>query len=87
VSLPDRYRAQCVTSNGANVIAVTPIGGAKVLNPSPFASWGLHLLDQNMFLGNLVAIVKEQAAEWAKSHPAPGRRKKHHRAAPRGGLG
>jgi hypothetical protein len=87
VSLPDRYRAQCVTSNGANVLEVTPTGGAKVLNPSPVSTWGLHLLDQNMFLGNLVAIVKQQATEWATRHPAVGRPKNHHPAPPRSGLG
>ena len=87
VSLPGRYRAQCVTSNGANVLEVTAINGAKVLTPSPSPTWGLHLLDQNMFLGNLVAIVKEQASEWARAHLAVSRPKTHHPAPPRGGRG
>jgi hypothetical protein len=30
--------------------------------------WGLHLLDANIALGNLIAIVKREAAAFAFDH-------------------
>ena len=35
---------------------------AETLGPS----WGLHLVDINLFLGNLVPIVQSQAAAYLK---------------------
>lgn len=56
----DRYKASCVRSGGAHVLMVTPIGKSKVLKPSPTAQWGLHLLDVNLPLGDLVDVVRAQ---------------------------
>ena len=56
----DRYRAQCVKSGKAHVLMVKPIGKSMKLLPSPSESWGLHLLDLNLPLGNLIDIVRSQ---------------------------
>ena len=50
----DRYTGRCETRNGANVLMLEPIGNARKLNPSPDDTWGLHLADGNIALGELV---------------------------------
>jgi len=64
-SEPGGYRARCAFTNGANVLEVSPLGGAQVPHPSPDATWGLHLLDANIELGNLIAVVEREAAAFA----------------------
>ncbi len=64
---PGAYSARCVTVNGATVLEVAPRDGAPTPMPSPSATWGLHLLDANIALGNLVAIVKSEAAAFVRS--------------------
>jgi hypothetical protein len=54
---PGHYNARCVTANDANVLMVSDQDGAIHLHPSPDASWGLHLADVNIALGNLVDLV------------------------------
>lgn len=66
VSAPAAYSARCSTAGGADVLTVTPHAGAPVLHPSPLASWGLHLVDVNIALGNLVGIVARESAAF---HP------------------
>ena len=66
VSAPGAYRPRCSTAGGADVLLVTPRQGAPVLEPSPLPTWGLHLVDANIALGNLVGIV---ATESASYHP------------------
>jgi hypothetical protein len=56
----DHYSGRCVHANGAHVLMLSPIAGARQLHPSPTASWGLHLVDANIGLGNLVDLVKSQ---------------------------
>jgi Protein of unknown function (DUF3089) len=63
---PHSYTAQCETSNGANVLEVTPSGGAPMPTPSPDAAWGLHLMDANIALGNLIEIVEHQAEAFVR---------------------
>lgn len=58
----DRYSGRCVRQNGANVLLLQPRDGARTLNPSPTPGWGLHLVDVNIGLGNLVKLVRGQAA-------------------------
>src|SRR3954447_6828237 len=53
----DHYTGQCVQSNGANVLMISPIAGARQLTPVPDPTWGLHLADGNIALGNLVDDV------------------------------
>lgn len=61
---PRSYTAGCVRANGAHVLLVSPRRGAPPLKPVPNASWGLHLADVNIALGNLVELVERQAATW-----------------------
>ena len=58
----ERYSVQCRDEGGADVLDADPIGTARRLNPSPDATWGLHLADVNLPLGELVAEVGRQAA-------------------------
>ena len=55
-------------NGGADVLRITPVGGAPVLHPSPLATWGLHLVDVNIVLGNLVADVAAESAAYHPSH-------------------
>ena len=66
----DRYTGRCERRDGAHVLMIEPIGSARRLNPAPEPGWGLHLLDVNLALGQLVAIVEEQARAWAAARPA-----------------
>ena len=65
-SEPGAYRAQCVSSGGAHVLEISPLGGAQVATPSPDPTWGLHLVDANVELGNLLTVVKREAAAFAQ---------------------
>jgi hypothetical protein len=62
-ALPNAYRARCSTG-AVNALVISPLGGAPVFHPSPNPSWGLHLVDANIALGNLVGLVRHQAAVW-----------------------
>jgi hypothetical protein len=64
---PGAYRAQCSAANDANVLEITAEHGAQTAKPSPTPVWGLHLLDANVALGNLIAIVKSEARAFVKS--------------------
>ncbi len=64
-SEPGAYSATCSSANGANVLQITPNGGAQVPTPSPTPAWGLHLIDGNIALGNLVSIVSSESAAYA----------------------
>jgi Protein of unknown function (DUF3089) len=75
VSLPGLLTARCATNENATYLEVTVhgdpsdprvtditgdlMGGNQIL-----ANWGLHLIDVNLALGNLVDIVGQQAKAW-----------------------
>jgi Protein of unknown function (DUF3089) len=63
---PGSYRAQCSSASDANVLQINAMRGAQTAHPSPDGTWGLHLLDANIALGNLIAIVKSEAATFLK---------------------
>lgn len=65
-SLPGAYSARCSGAGGANVLQLTALRGAQVPTPSPDPTWGLHLLDANVELGNLVAVVHAEATAWLR---------------------
>ena len=46
----EHYTGKCVRQNGANVLLLSPIDGARTLNASPTPGWGLHLVDANIAL-------------------------------------
>jgi hypothetical protein len=80
VTLPGMLSARCVTRNGFRYLAVTlaadpldkrtdTIPGDMVRDGKIQPEWGLHLVDMNLALGNLVDIVQRQGAEWKRLHP------------------
>ena len=58
---PGSYTARCEDSNGAHVLEVTARNGAQTPTPAPTPAWGLHLLDANLSLGNLISIVASES--------------------------
>ncbi len=66
-SYPDTYRARCSTAGGADVLRISALGGAPVFKASPDPGWGLHLVDANIALGELVDLVRTQAAAWRRA--------------------
>ncbi len=66
VAYPDRYTARCQTANGATWLQVTPSTNPGDTRPTVTQTlgpaWGLHLYDVNIALGDLVALVRQQAA-------------------------
>jgi hypothetical protein len=69
LSFPDAYSARCSAEGGADVLQISPLAGAPVLNPTPAATWGVHLVDGNIALGNLTRLVRRQAAAYARARP------------------
>lgn len=71
-SYPGLYTAQCRNENGASWLRVTdqrrPGDVRPPLVDSLGATWGLHLVDANIDQGDLVNLVRHQAAAWAKAH-------------------
>jgi hypothetical protein len=57
----DHYTGRCARSNGADVLMIDEIGSAEHLTASPDPTWGLHLADANIALGDLVALTKAQS--------------------------
>lgn len=72
----DHYTGRCVRSNGANVLMVSPVGSARTLLPVPDDTWGLHLADGNIALGDLVSLVGAQSKAYlaARAKHKRGRR-------------
>jgi hypothetical protein len=68
VDEPGGYHAACSSANNAHVLQITARGGAQTPRPSPDATWGLHLLDAQIELGNLLNLVKTEAATYAGTH-------------------
>jgi hypothetical protein len=67
-SSPRSYSARCTDSNGAQVLEVTPHDGAQTPVAVPTPQWGLHLLDANLPLGNLISIVESESAAYIRMH-------------------
>ena len=67
VSSPGSYRASCSSANNANVLQIRAVGGAQTPKPSPTAEWGLHLVDANIELGNLVQVMKTEVRSFVTS--------------------
>jgi hypothetical protein len=58
------FSAACSSTGGINVLKITGEAGAPALKPLPDATWGLHLVDANIALGDLVTLVHGQAARF-----------------------
>lgn len=79
VSVPGLLTGQCVSDEKGSYLAVTvhadpadprtdEISGDVVVNGQVQANWGLHLIDVNVALGNLVDIVGQQAKAYVSNH-------------------
>ena len=66
--MPGAYSARCSPAGGADVLQITPRKGAPTFRASPDPTWGLHLADANIALGNLVDLVRTQASAYLKKH-------------------
>jgi MFS family permease len=64
IEAPGSYRAHC-SPGSAHVLQITARAGAPTPKPSPDPTWGLHLTDANIALGNLVDLVGDQARAFA----------------------
>ena len=71
ISEPGAYSARCSSAGGANVLQITALDGAQTATPSPDPTWGLHLLDANIALGNLISFVHTEAGAYAARPAAP----------------
>jgi DUF3089 family protein len=69
IHVPRSYRAHCSSAGGATVLQISPLGGAPTPKASPDPTWGLHLMDANVALGNLVDLVRLQGAAYVRRHP------------------
>jgi hypothetical protein len=65
ISAPGAYSAQCESGANGNVLEITPLDGAPTIRPSPDPTWGLHLVDANIALGNLTALIHAEAGAFA----------------------
>ena len=72
VSVPRLLTAECVSNEKGSYLAITVHGdpsdprtdditGDVVVNGQVLADWGLHLIDVNLAIGNLVDIVGQQS--------------------------
>jgi hypothetical protein len=68
VSYPGLYSAQCESGGGANWLQINIASIAGDQRPKVTESigptWGLHLYDYGLSLGNLVNVVKQEAAAY-----------------------
>jgi hypothetical protein len=75
VSVPGLLTARCATNDNANYLEVTVHGvpsdprvddiiGDISAGGQVQANWGLHLVDMNLAMGNLVEIVGRQSKAW-----------------------
>jgi hypothetical protein len=75
VSVPGLLTVQCASNEHAGYLEVTvhgdtsdprtdDIAGDLVAGGQVLADWGLHLIDVNLAMGNLVDIVAQQARAW-----------------------
>ena len=78
VKVPGLLSAACVTDDHGSYLAVTvhpipngartnDISGDVVVNGQVLQDWGLHLIDANLTMGNLIAIVGDETKAYLKA--------------------
>jgi hypothetical protein len=78
VSVPGLLSAQCVDNGKFSYLEITvhgdpsdprtdDIGGDVVANGQVQANWGLHLIDANLAMGNLVDLVRKQSKVYLRA--------------------
>ena len=77
VATPGEYAARCIHRNGATWLQLNfagpPNDPRERLSEPLGPEWGTHLVDVNVALGNLVAVVRLQAFAYLLTHPGRGR--------------
>ncbi|HEV2308907.1 MAG TPA: hypothetical protein VGU73_00175 [Acidimicrobiia bacterium] len=68
VAYPQLYTALCEDSGGASWLQINDVGATTDTRPRVAdtlgPTWGLHLADVNMALGNLVSVVGREAVAY-----------------------
>lgn len=67
VTFPGLYSGQCMNTGGAQWLQITVHQGSvprPTVQESLGPTWGLHLSDPNLLMGDLVDVVKQQAAAY-----------------------
>jgi hypothetical protein len=78
VSVPGLLTAQCVSNDKGSYLEVTvqgdpsdprtdDISGDVVRDGQVQANWGLHLIDVNVAMGNLIDVVRQQSNAYVRS--------------------
>jgi hypothetical protein len=67
VQVPDQYTAECKHEDGVTWLQIDhdPSDPRPAVSPTLGPAWGLHLVDVNLALGNLVDLVRTQAKAYA----------------------
>ena len=68
IDAPGAYSAECSSTPTTDVLEITAQNGAPTLHAVPDATWGLHLVDANIALGNLTALVNTEASAYTRHH-------------------
>ncbi|HEY1881251.1 MAG TPA: DUF3089 domain-containing protein [Caulobacteraceae bacterium] len=80
VSLPGMLWSKCESKDGFNYLGIAikadEAGGrTRDINGDVFYAgqlmpqWGLHLIDANLAMGNLVSLVRDESRAWKATHP------------------
>ena len=75
VSVPGLLSAQCVSTDEFNYLAIhvnadpadprtDDIPGDIVIGTMTLKDWGLHLIDANLTMGNLLDVVGDESKAW-----------------------
>jgi hypothetical protein len=68
VFVPNLYSAQCMNQGGASWLQINhvPNDPRPIVPPSLGPTWGLHLADMQLAMGNLVKLVKIEGKAYAR---------------------
>ncbi|MFI5258459.1 MAG: DUF3089 domain-containing protein [Candidatus Limnocylindrales bacterium] len=68
VTYPNEFSAECKSAGGANWLQIDRTGGTSDVRPglsiAEAPTWGLHVVDVNIALGNLVDLVRSESAAY-----------------------
>ena len=73
VTLPDLVEAECVTRDGASYLEITVLTDpadprtSDIGGEVPLPSFGLHIIDANLGMGDFVEIIGQQAKAYSSS--------------------
>ncbi len=79
VRVPGLLTGECVSENGFSYLQVTvhgdpedprtdTIAGDVIALGQRLDDWGLHLIDMNLVMGDMIAMVEEQGGMWRATH-------------------